>query len=56
MQDRIQLHRQHRVDRGDVAIERVAQRLMIDPQPGAAIGAEPVADRLAGPLGQSAGL
>ena len=41
VQDGVELLGQHGVDRRDVAVERVAQRLVIDAQPRAALGAEP---------------
>ena len=47
VQDGIDLLGQHGIDRRDVAIDRIAQCLMIDAQPRAVLGAEPQADRLA---------
>ena len=55
MQDGVQLLAQQRVDRGDVAVDRVAQSLRIDPQAGAAFRAEPARDRFARLAGQEAG-
>ena len=48
VQDGIDLLGQHGIDRGDVAIDRIAQRLVIDAQPRAAFRAEPEIDRIAG--------
>ena len=47
VQDGINLLGEHRIDRGDVAIDRIAQGLLVDPQPRAAFGAEPEIDRIA---------
>ena len=48
MQDGVELLGQHGVDRGDVAIDRVAQRLRVDAQTRAAFSAEPHVDGIAG--------
>ena len=47
MQDGIDLFGEHSIDRGNVAIHRIAQRLRIDPQAAAVVAAKPQSDRVA---------